>query len=109
MTPNGITPTIPIPRGTVQGDTALSILLFTIFMEPLLRLLSIGSRGYKPAHKSELPASTYMKYDDHGYAKDIRIAAGKLENLKIQIKRLYLFSKYTGLSQETTKCETCFN
>jgi hypothetical protein len=47
MTPHGNTPTIPIHRGTLQGD-ALSPFLFTIFMEPLLGWLSIGSRGYKP-------------------------------------------------------------
>jgi hypothetical protein len=43
MTPHGNTPTIPIHRETLQGDT-LSPFLFTIFMEPLLRWLSICSR-----------------------------------------------------------------
>jgi hypothetical protein len=42
MTSHGNTPTIPIRRGTLQGDT-LSPFLFTIFMEPLLRWLFIGS------------------------------------------------------------------
>jgi len=36
VTPHGNTPTIPIHRGTLQGDT-LSPFVFTIFMEPLLR------------------------------------------------------------------------
>jgi len=49
-TPQGNTPTIPIHRGTLQGDT-LSPSLFTIFMEPLLRWPSVGSRGYKPTHQ----------------------------------------------------------
>jgi hypothetical protein len=49
MTPHGNTPTILIHRGTLQGDT-LSPFLFTIFMEPLLRWIFIGSRGYKPTH-----------------------------------------------------------
>jgi hypothetical protein len=35
MTQHGDTLTIPIHRGTLQGDT-LSLFLFTIFMEPLL-------------------------------------------------------------------------
>jgi hypothetical protein len=85
MTPHGNTPTIPIHRGTLQGDT-LSPFLFTIFMEPLLRWLSIGSRGYKPMQQTEQPAGTYMSYDDHGYADDISITTGTLDNLQIQIK-----------------------
>jgi hypothetical protein len=72
MTPHGNTPTIPIHRGTLQGDT-LSPFLFTIFMEPLLRWLSIVSRGYKPTHQQQTPTCTYMTYDDHGYADDISI------------------------------------
>ncbi len=45
-----------------------------------------------------------MTYDDHGYADDISITTGTLENLQIQIKKLHLFSKYTGLELETSKC-----
>jgi hypothetical protein len=75
------TPTIPIHRGTLQGDT-LSPFLFTIFMEPLLIWLSIGSRGYKPKQHPELPESIHMKYDGHGYADDISITTRTLENLK---------------------------
>jgi hypothetical protein len=46
-----------------------------------------------------------MSYDDHGYADDISITTDNLDNLQIQIKKLHLFSKYTGLELETTKCE----
>ncbi len=56
-------------------------------------------------HHSELSPSTYMAYDDHGYANDISIIIGTLENLRIQIKKLHMLSKYTGVELETTKCE----
>ena len=83
MTPHGNTPTIPIHRGALhQGDT-FSFFLFTIFMGPLLRWLSIGSRGYKPKQHPELPESIHMTYDDHGYADDISITGGTLENVQI--------------------------
>ena len=96
MTPYENTPTIPIHRGTIQGDT-LSPFLFTIFMEPLLRWLSIGSRGYTSIHQQQTPSSIYMTYDDHDYADDISITTGTLENLQIQIKKLHLFNKYTRI------------
>jgi len=46
-----------------------------------------------------------MTYDDHGYTEDTSITTWTLENLQIQIKRLHLFDKYTGLELETSKCE----
>jgi hypothetical protein len=46
-----------------------------------------------------------MIYDDHGYADNISITTRTLENLQIQIKKLHLFSKYTRLELETSKCE----
>ena len=96
---------IPIRRGTLQGET-LSPFMFAIFMEPLLRWLSIRIRGYKPMmQQSDQPARTYITYAGHGYANDIRITIGTLDNLQIQIKKLHLFSKYTGLDLETTRCE----
>jgi hypothetical protein len=45
MTIHGNTAPLSIFRGTLQGDT-LSPFLLTIFMEPLLRWLAVGSRGY---------------------------------------------------------------
>ena len=92
MAPHVDTQTIPIHRGTLQGDT-LSPLIFTIFMEPLLRWLFIGNKGHKPTHQHQTPTCTYMTYNDHGYADDINIATRTLENLQIQIKKLHLFSK----------------
>ena len=77
MTIHGNTAPLFIYRGTLQGDT-LSHFLFTIFMEPLLRLLAVGSRGYKPTYQPHKPTSTIITYDDHGYVDDVIITAGTI-------------------------------
>ncbi len=81
------------------------LFVFTIFKEPLLRWLVVESRGYRPTYQPHKPSSAILTYDDHGYANDINITAGTINDLKIQIKKLHLFSSYTGLQLETTKCE----
>jgi hypothetical protein len=55
--------------------------------------------------QSDQHSGTYTTYDDHGYADDINITTCTLKNLQMQTKKLHLFSKYTGLELETTKCE----
>jgi len=104
MTTHGNTSPISIKRGTLQGDT-LSPFLFTIFMEPLLRWLAVGSRGYCPSYQPHQSTTVIITCDDHGYAFDASIMAGTIKNLTIQLKKLHLFSKYTGLQLKTTKCE----
>ena len=101
---HGNTSPIPIQRGTLQGDT-LSPFLFAVFMEPLLRWLVVGSRGYHPSYQPHQSTSAIITYDDHGYADDVSITTGTIQNLKIQLQKLHLFSKFTSLQLETTKCE----
>ena len=38
-----------------------------------------------------------ITYADHGYADDVSITAGSIQDLKIKLKKLHLFSQYTGL------------
>eukprot|EP00983_Pelagomonas_calceolata_P012950 413977-Pelagomonas_calceolata.AAC.1 len=48
LPPGTYTPEIPVERGTIQGDT-FSPFLFLIYIEPLLRWLHVGNRGYTHA------------------------------------------------------------
>ena len=77
MTPHGNTSLISIQRGTLQGDT-LSPFLFTIFMEPLLRWLAVGSRGYCPTYQPHKSTTAIITYDDHEYADEASITASTL-------------------------------
>ncbi len=74
-------------------------------MEPLLRWLAVGSRGYHPSYQPHKNTTAIITYDDHGYADGVSITAGTIQNMKIQLQKLHLFSQYTGLQLETTKCE----
>ena len=105
-TPHGNTAPISIDRGTLQGDT-LSPFLFILFLEPLMRWLKIGSRGYKPSTATGPSPSDglHVTYDEHGYADDLSITTGTLADMKVQLRKLYLFSTYTGLELEIPKCE----
>jgi len=104
VTIHGNTSPISIKRGTFQGDT-LSSFLFTIFMEPLLRWLAVGSRGYHLSYQSPQSTTAIITYDDHGYADNVNIATSTIRNLKIQLQKLHFLSKYTSIHLETTKCE----
>ncbi len=46
-----------------------------------------------------------ITYDDHGYADDVNVTADTIQNMKIQLQKLHLFSQYIDLQLETTQCE----
>jgi hypothetical protein len=105
ITPYGPTPSIDINRGTLQGDT-LSPFLFTLFLEPFLRWLTMGSRGYHPGRAATNvdPIESTATYPGHGFADDLSLATVSTPNMTIQLQKLSLFSAYTGMTVNIRKC-----
>ena len=56
----GHTESIPLKRGTIQGDT-LPPLLFLIYKEPLLQWLHGGRRGYEHGCKRNIKPQTDLE------------------------------------------------
>ena len=73
-------------------------------MKSLLRWLAVGSRGYMTTYQPHTSTSTIITYEDHGYADDVNIIAGHIQDLKIQLRKLHFVSQHTGLQLETSKC-----
>ena len=96
LTPHGLTDSVPILRGTLQGDP-LSPLLFDLMMEPLLRWLAKGSRGY-------LPSNTSMAYPTQAYADDLTLLTDSLEDMLTQFDKLERFSTWSHILINGKKC-----
>jgi len=93
---------IPITRGSIQGDT-LSPLLFIIFIEPLHRWLCSGGRGYRAASLPTAEADEHLT-SSLGYADDTAVLTGTVEDLRIQCGKVQLFSTWSGIPLNATKC-----
>jgi hypothetical protein len=105
ITPYGSTPSIDINRGTLQGDT-VSPFLFTLFLEPFLRWLTVGSRGYRPGAPATNvdPTKPTASYPGHGFADDLSLATGSTPNMTIQLRKLSLFNADTCMHVSVQKC-----
>jgi hypothetical protein len=105
--PYGSTPSIDINRGTLQGDT-LSPFMLTLFLEPFLRWLMVGSRGYNPGVPTTNadPSEPTATYPGHGFADDLSLATGSPLNMFIQLRKLSLFITYTCMIVNIRKCCT---
>jgi hypothetical protein len=84
ITPYGSIPFLDINGGTLQGDT-LSPSFFTLFLEPFLRWLMVGSRGYCPGAPTTYanPTEPTATYPGHGFADDLSLATGPPTNMTI--------------------------
>jgi hypothetical protein len=105
ITPYCFTPSIDINHGTLHGDT-LSPFLITLFFEPFLGWLTVGSRGYHPGAPSTYvdPVEPTPTYIGHGFANDLSLATGCPTNMTIQLMKLSLLIAYTGMIVNVQKC-----
>ncbi len=100
-TPFGDTDPISIGRGTIQGDT-LSPYLFLIFIEPLLRWLQQGGRGYAPGCLvgTQFPKTVAAL----AYADNLNALTSSLSNLKLQAQKVERFAQWSGMEVNARKC-----
>jgi len=99
--PSGVcTGQIPVERGTIQTDT-LSPFLFLFYMEPLLRWLHVGGRGYvHTCIPKENELQTHLANNNissASFADDFLCPTGNLNNLKLQANKLTLYSNWARL------------
>ena len=86
----GNTEDIPfLGRGTVQGDT-LSPLVFLLCLEPLLRWLASGSRGYTLKTSGET-------LDGLAYADDLALLAHTVFDTQVQLGKVAAFCAWSGM------------
>ena len=101
----GQTEPVKIEKGTLQGDS-LSPLLFIIFMEPLLRWLQSGGRGYKFGDVNEhLKQVKPFTVGCNAYADDLAAATSNAKDLSCQAEKVSRFAAWGGLKANAKKSE----
>ena len=90
------TQTIPIQRGTIQGDT-LSPYLFILFLEPLLRWLARDNQGYNFKTSKNTISSA-------AYANDLVIISSNIAHIQPQLEKINKFCQWASMELGINKC-----
>ena len=99
QTSYGDTAAIPISRGTIQGDS-LSPFLFILFLEPLLRWLQAGGRGYRYGC---IPGGAQECASNEAFADDLLLLTGCPRQMQQQIRKVEAFCDWTGMTLNPQK------
>jgi len=108
--PAGSTPPVNISRGTVQGDP-LSPLLFLFYIEPLLRWLHVGGRGYKYGclrdkqdQSSGLPLQDIHYHAASGFIDDTTALTHTRPDMQAQTRKIETYATWAGMPVNSKKC-----
>ena len=92
-----LTAPIQVNRGNIQGDS-LSPFLFLIYIEPLLRWLQVGGRGYMFGCLDKDPTERVKNaLSNAAFADDLSILTSKISDLHAQAGKLSEYSDWARM------------
>ena len=97
-----VTDPIELGRGTIQGDIP-SPIMFLIFIEPLLRWLQSGGRGYKHKCLIDTPEDGHT-ISNLAYADDLAVVTNSFADTKVQAQKVQAFVAWSGMTVTCKKC-----
>ena len=100
---HGTTPPIPVCRGVLQGST-LSPLLFIIMLEPLMRWLKVGGRGYQFTCLDDADTRLRCSLSSPGFADDLALLTSSVAAMLLQWRKVCAYSRFAGLVLFPPKC-----